>query len=143
MLLGPIHFRILYTAFDLSNNIYGPRILKAKNNCEESVKKAVSRKKVGWEESPDRTLTYRNRVYVPIDRKLRDSSTCDLSSLNPSSCCKICIHSTQQLLGLELTYFQQSKRSSSLLSSTPGARVHFCQALQELKCTNLKQCRGR
>jgi hypothetical protein len=66
-LLDPIIFHVLYTAYDLSNNIYGLHILKAKANLEESIQKAVTRKEDGWEESSNGTLMYCNCAYVPID----------------------------------------------------------------------------
>ena len=48
------------------------RILRARNNRDRSVIKALSEKQKDWEESEEGLVTWQHRVYVPKDSKLRE-----------------------------------------------------------------------
>lgn len=48
------------------------RIRKVHKNRDKSVAKALSEKLEGWSESEDGIVTWKDRLYVPVDRKLRE-----------------------------------------------------------------------
>ena len=48
------------------------QILRARNNKDHSVVKALSEKQKGWEELEEGLVTWRHRVYVPKDSTLRE-----------------------------------------------------------------------
>ena len=59
-------------SFDLPTVPFHTRIHRARRNIDRSVKLAIDSKKPGWQELKDGTLTFRDRVYVPMNKQLRE-----------------------------------------------------------------------
>ena len=56
--------------FDLTVIPFHSRIHRVRNNLDHSVKIALNRKDEGWKTLEDGTHTFKDRIYVPIDKKL-------------------------------------------------------------------------
>jgi transposase InsO family protein len=77
ILLDPLIFRQLSiqqmdNVHEISPRSFLPRILKALANREKQVEIAVARSEDGWKTEENGVLTFRDRVYIPIDHKLRE-----------------------------------------------------------------------
>ena len=59
------------TSIDTDQDIFN-RIKKIHRNCDKSVLKALAQKETDWEESEDGIMTWKGRIYIPIDKKLRE-----------------------------------------------------------------------
>src|ERR1700722_4664918 len=80
ILLDPLFFRQLYIqqtngfndAFDIPiTHSFIPRIRQAHANQDKATRLALAREEPGWDNQDD-ILTFRNCIYVPIDRRLRE-----------------------------------------------------------------------
>jgi len=58
--------------FDLTVIPFHSRIHRVRNNLDHSVKIALNRKDEGWKTLEDGTHTFKDRIYVQIDKKLRE-----------------------------------------------------------------------
>src|SRR5204863_6490596 len=80
VLLSPAHFRRLVlchmvsdqASYDLTTIPFHARIHRAHHNLDKVVKRALERKETGWKVLEDGTCTFKDRVYVPVDKKLHE-----------------------------------------------------------------------
>ena len=59
------------SSHELTPITFLPQILRANKNLDERVAKALKTEEEGWKTLEDGTITYQDRVYIPIDKKLR------------------------------------------------------------------------
>ena len=65
----PLSLRLV--EYELTPIHFLDRILRVQNNLDGVVKKMLDKKDINWKTLEDGTITFKDRVYVPIDKKLR------------------------------------------------------------------------
>ena len=67
--IAPLSLRLI--SHELTPITFLPRILRIRHNLDKAVKKMIKKGDPDWKILDDGTRTYRDRVYVPVDKALR------------------------------------------------------------------------